>query len=901
MLETITDTALKSSCSLDVEKYSTCYKLAVLSQLMEFVALKSSSDSVSLCKEEFSYPDDDCNHKHRRQQALPEPSSTDAFQQLVMTPSEKVHERFESEHLFPEKKDISTKFGRSAGPSVSVLIPEVPFDSNQRVKQASFVDPGPGRGRGRDASPWSQYNSSYPSADVLPHIVHQGSISLSGNALPKIPYPHSALRDAYGASNGGFDHRSLYIYQGASRPPLSSSLSLGFPRLRCTDFEELGYCLRGDMCPMEHGIYRIVVEDVQSLSQFNLPLSISSTNLQGTSAVAGPPPPANVPSVRLMNDKEPLSNSKGRITGDDLIWNHEYSCSTDGGDADLYDPDQPLWNSFDSGTSSSLFTLLSRFDEAEIMTNDVVHRARESAEVDTHNQTTGHLLANLSHWKRGGISRSVVTEKSKLCSAMGLTRLLENDTNSEEPFITSRCQATDPSLKTQDDVIGARKPTQKAERTLFVSGIPQQSNKVQSLLSHFRKFGEVTDIYIYENSQRAFIQFSKWEEAEAALKAPDAVLGNRFIKLSWANRDRIRENGIRGGSSTYKTHGQKSGLVPSWAFVRNSGKDNVQHGAAKADDVQDLHISSSPHPRKMKPGPTNGSRVLPPLNKKLATVEQLKEELRKKQELLEQKQKDFKRQLEKLEKQAAGIKGDVAAEEPAKRQKLVSACDVPKSADLGSSKTGSSPGSCNTANIVTLPHAKMADSQKKSADNAKNPNTSSVRTLQDSTSFKPFNCPTAPLSTSFLADRYKVDSRPTAFKIIPPLPSGLANVAALKEHFSPYGEHSNVEFKNIEANADLSESWTTKNCSACVRFTTRQSAERAFMHGKCWKGHYMQFLWLKSNDSIPAAKVASETDNPSAGKESSISSHGPAAWGAGNSGISESKLFCSNNKAGEVC
>jgi len=38
-------------------------------------------------------------------------------------------------------------------------------------------------------------------------------------------------------------------------------MGIGHPR--CRDFEERGFCLRGDMCPMEHGANRIVVDDFQ--------------------------------------------------------------------------------------------------------------------------------------------------------------------------------------------------------------------------------------------------------------------------------------------------------------------------------------------------------------------------------------------------------------------------------------------------------------------------------------------------------------------------------------------------------------------------------------------------------------------------------------------------------------
>jgi hypothetical protein len=39
-------------------------------------------------------------------------------------------------------------------------------------------------------------------------------------------------------------------------------------RPRCPDFEERGFCLRGDLCPLEHGANRIVVEDVQVSLKF---------------------------------------------------------------------------------------------------------------------------------------------------------------------------------------------------------------------------------------------------------------------------------------------------------------------------------------------------------------------------------------------------------------------------------------------------------------------------------------------------------------------------------------------------------------------------------------------------------------------------------------------------------
>ncbi|KEH37854.1 hypothetical protein MTR_2g449970 [Medicago truncatula] len=50
---------------------------------------------------------------------------------------------------------------------------------------------------------------------------------------------------------------------------------------------------------------------------------------------------------------------------------------------------------------------------------------------------------------------------------------------------------------------------------------------------------ELERCFQFQSSEQAFVQFSKREEAEASLRTPEAVMGNHFIKLWWANRDCI--------------------------------------------------------------------------------------------------------------------------------------------------------------------------------------------------------------------------------------------------------------------------------------------------------------------------------------------------------------------------
>ncbi|KHG22676.1 hypothetical protein F383_03537 [Gossypium arboreum] len=445
----------------------------------------------------------------------------------------------------------------------------------------------------------------------------------------------------------------------------------------------------------------------------------------------------------------------------------------------------------------------------------------------------GNEGTNLSVWGRTGSSRSRINAKDKI----DLTPLdcLENETKVEQQaFPTSQgtlshlkwisseddeSKVVDSSLKSQpDSLCNNRKPTQKALRTLFINGIPQKINKREALLSHFRKFGEVIDIYIPLNSERAFVQFSRKEEAEAALKAPDAVMGNRFIKLWCANRDRIPDGGINSGSGVSVTsRGLTASVIP----------------AQRKDYFQPIPLNS-PKPHSM-----NGLMVPPAPRKKLETLEQMKEELRKKQELLEQKRKDFRRQLHKLEKQSSGVKGDT--EQAAKRQKVDIAVDPAKAS------TPRSSGPCASG---ATPCTMGVTDMDKSTENI----------LSHSPKSKRQSCQSAPVGIHpFVLNKYKLDNRPTAFRVISPLPSDFAHVDVLKEHFSQYSDLFSVELEDVANEDVVMVSETLNDCSAHITYSTCRSAEKAYANSKCWQGHNLKFSWLTSSNSIndPISKETS--------------------------------------------
>lgn len=118
----------------------------------------------------------------------------------------------------------------------------------------------------------------------------------------------------------------------------------------------------------------------------------------------------------------------------------------------------------------------------------------------------------------------------------------------------------------------------------------------------------------------------------------------------------------------------------------------------------------------------------------------------------------------------AGPKVEADTELAAKRRKMGLAADVGKVA---------TPNSSSPAPVSAL-HDEMLTDKNKSGDTivSHSPKTSTTTALQQSPSLKQQTIrPLAPLGTPVPLNRYKLDNRPTGFRILPPLPSGFANVS----------------------------------------------------------------------------------------------------------------------------
>ncbi|KAG8935910.1 hypothetical protein FRC02_005665 [Tulasnella sp. 418] len=73
----------------------------------------------------------------------------------------------------------------------------------------------------------------------------------------------------------------------------------------------------------------------------------------------------------------------------------------------------------------------------------------------------------------------------------------------------------------------------RTDKTLVVERIPAEKLNLAAVNDYFKNFGTVTNVAIDAKSSKALVSFETHEQAYAAWKSEDAVLGNRFVKLFW--------------------------------------------------------------------------------------------------------------------------------------------------------------------------------------------------------------------------------------------------------------------------------------------------------------------------------------------------------------------------------
>lgn len=343
--------------------------------------------------------------------------------------------------------------------------------------------------------------------------------------------------------HGDTDYRQK-PHPGLPGPQLQSVNSYSTKRIskRCQDYDERGYCLRGDLCVYDHGTDPILVEDVSSVLNFGV---VSQDRYEdhstGTKSPKQPPPPSSPPPLPPPPPPLPPLPPPGYVP-------------------EPYNPEAPGMNVVPRvnywvpppvhhltpahhppplpPTSSGIPSMLFNLNELPPPFHKT-HRARELIGVPT----VGNLTMDKEREKER--NKEVVKAAD------------ENSENSLKSFSVGEKNKTVNTIVVNElkrksfdyNRLGTspRKVPKKFNNnrsTLEVRKIPQHLNTISMLNSHFSKFGRIVNLQVgYDGDpEAALVQFMTDAEATAAYRCAEAILNNRFIKVFYHNPQKKEEN-----------------------------------------------------------------------------------------------------------------------------------------------------------------------------------------------------------------------------------------------------------------------------------------------------------------------------------------------------------------------
>lgn len=275
------------------------------------------------------------------------------------------------------------------------------------------------------------------------------------------------------------------------------SLSPNAKNDRCRDFDEKGYCMRGETCPWDHGVNPVVLEDI------NNPMMAIQT--------------------------APNARSGGE-----------------------YNPDAPeIW----AGGKSRVPGLPPNNGAAGDGPNDhILYSSCISRPHLVFRDQPGNA-ANAAAAAAAGF-RGVPPFPFPLNAGAGATTPLQRElisvpvveANSGGDVSASQKRRYEP----EDTVAVAEGPTKRKlpinsrlgppgrvalqnNCSLELRKVPRGLNSIAHLNNHFCKFGKIVNIQVtYEGDpEAAIVTFSTHAEANVAYRSTEAVLNNRFIKVFW--------------------------------------------------------------------------------------------------------------------------------------------------------------------------------------------------------------------------------------------------------------------------------------------------------------------------------------------------------------------------------
>ncbi|XP_076068375.1 zinc finger protein swm [Oratosquilla oratoria] len=256
---------------------------------------------------------------------------------------------------------------------------------------------------------------------------------------------------------------------------------------RCRDYDEKGYCMRGDMCPYDHGSDPVVLEGVGGVLDFH-PMSGAPPHVTPGYTPA-PPLPQGVPRPRHIPPPRPPQPQQPPVQ-------QQYS---------EYTPSDPsLWSDPNPTGSSGYYGGRGRGRGAPPPPFPPPNQQSYSGP----GRELISIPVNNGQGPKGGMRPSLAQRLGPAASGP----------QGRPPVPPGPKRGVDSC-------------------TLELRKIPSGLNSISHLNDHFAKFGKIVRIMVQHGGdpEAALVTFSCHSEANAAIRSTEAVLNNRFIKLFWHN------------------------------------------------------------------------------------------------------------------------------------------------------------------------------------------------------------------------------------------------------------------------------------------------------------------------------------------------------------------------------
>nr|XP_006818982.1 PREDICTED: RNA-binding protein 26-like [Saccoglossus kowalevskii] len=145
---------------------------------------------------------------------------------------------------------------------------------------------------------------SLPSSSTT-SIPQSTSASSIGSTVAVVTHSQHSDVDWRSQDNGGYQDRVKSHENQSPKPPPPPPLPQR--KQRCRDYEEKGFCMRGELCPFDHGSDPVVVEDINLPNMLAFPAP-PSVGRGGPRMPSGPPPrhPPPQPMQRMGMRRPPL-------------------------------------------------------------------------------------------------------------------------------------------------------------------------------------------------------------------------------------------------------------------------------------------------------------------------------------------------------------------------------------------------------------------------------------------------------------------------------------------------------------------------------------------------------------------------------------------------------------------